>query len=187
MATVTEILATTDSRMQKSVDALIRELNSIRTGRASPALVENLMVDYYGVPTHLNQLATISAPESRLLSIEPWDKNSMVDVEKSILKSDLGLVPNNDGTQIRITIPQLTEERRRDLVRLVGAKVEEGHVSVRHIRRDSLSEIRDNEKNKEISQDESRRAQEQLQEVTDRHIARMDALREEKDAEVMEV
>ena len=182
-----DILTATDSRMKKSVGALIRELNSIRTGRASPSLVENLSVEYYGIPTPLNQLATISVPESRLLCVEPWDKNTILDIEKSILKSNLGLVPNNDGVLMRIPIPQLTEERRRELVRLVGTKVEEGHVSVRNVRRDSLSEIRKIEKDKLISQDESRKSQEQLQVITDRHIATMDSLKIEKQAEVMEV
>lgn len=182
-----DILTDTDSRMKKSVGALIRDLNSIRTGRASPALVENLTVEYYGAPTPLNQLATISVPESRLLCVEPWDKNTILDIEKSILRSNLGLVPNNDGVQLRIPLPQLTEERRRELVRLVGSKVEEGHISVRNIRRDSLSEIRKIEKDKLISRDENRKLQEQLQEITNRHIATMDSLKLEKEAEVMEV
>ncbi len=166
---------------------LVRELNSIRTGRASPALVEDLMVDYYGVPTPLNQLASISVPEARVLMIEPWDKQSMVDVEKGILKSDLGLVPNNDGTAIRLGIPTLTEDRRRELVRLVGRKVEDAHVSVRNIRRDGLETLRGMEKDKTLSKDDGRRAQEQLQAVTDGHIREMDKLRQEKETEVMEV
>ena len=166
---------------------LVRELNSIRTGRASPALVEDLMVDYYGVPTPLNQLASISVPEARVLMIEPWDKQSMVDVEKGILKSDLGLVPNNDGTAIRLGIPTLTEDRRRELVRLVGRKVEEAHVSVRNVRRDGLETLRGMEKDKTLSKDDGRRAQEQLQAVTDGHIRGMDKLRQEKETEVMEV
>ena len=187
MATATEVLAETDGRMRKSVEALGRELNSVRSGRASPALIENLTVEYYGTPTPLNQLASISVPEARVLMIQPWDKQGLADVERSILKSDLGLVPNSDGTVIRINIPTLTEERRRELVRLVGRKVEEGHISVRNIRRDSLEMIRGMEKDKALSQDDSRRAQDQLQQVTDRYIARMDALREDKEAEVMEV
>ena len=187
MATVEEVLSDTDSRMQKSVDALKRELSTIRTGRASPALVENLMVDYYGVPTPLNQLASISVPEARLLMIQPWDKQSMKDVEKGILRSDLGLTPNNDGNVIRINIPTLTEERRRDLVKLVGRKVEDANVAVRNIRRDSLTTFRNMEKNKDISQDESRRAQDQLQQVTDTYIGQTGVQRQEKEAEVMEV
>ena len=149
MATVEEVLADTEERMNKSVEALKRELSTIRTGRASPALVENLMVDYYGVPTPLNQLASISVPEARMLMIQPWDKQSMKDVEKGILRSDLGLTPNNDGSVIRINIPTLTEERRRDLVKLVGRKAEEANVAVRNIRRDSLETFRSMEKSKD--------------------------------------
>ncbi len=187
MATVEEVIADTETRMSKSVDALKRELSTIRTGRASPALVENLMVDYYGVPTPLNQLASISVPEARMLMIQPWDKQSMKDVEKGILRSDLGLTPNNDGNVIRINIPTLTEERRRDLVKLVGRKTEEANVAVRNIRRDSLETFRSMEKSKDISQDESRRAQTQLQQVTDNYIGQNGAERQEKEAEVMEV
>ena len=187
MVTEQEVLSETDSRMRKSVDSLTRELNSIRTGRASPVLVETLMVDYYGVPTPLNQLASISVPEARTLLIQPWDKQSLKDVEKGILRSDLGLVPSNDGNTIRINIPTLTEERRRELVRLVGRKVEEAHVAARNIRRDSLELFREMERNKDLSQDEGRRAQEQLQKLTDSYIDQMDALRREKETEVMEV
>ena len=187
MTTQSEVLADTSSRMEKSVDALKRELSTIRTGRASPALVENLSVDYYGVPTPLVQLASISVPEARSLLIQPWDKQTLGEVEKSILKSDLGLVPNNDGNLIRISIPMLTEERRRDLVKLVGRKVEEGHVSVRNIRRDSLETFRTMEGDKELSEDESRRAQSNLQQLTDSFMVQMDELRVKKEAEVMEV
>ena len=176
-----------DARMQKSVTALTRELNTIRTGRASPALVEGLLVDYYGAPTPLNQLASISVPEARVLMIQPWDKQALAEVERAVLKSDLALVPNNDGAVIRINIPTLTEERRRDLVRLVGRKVEDGHVAVRNVRRDALEQIRDMQKSKELSQDEARRAQAELQEITDGYIRSMDELREAKVAEVMEV
>jgi ribosome recycling factor len=149
--------------------------------------VENLMVDYYGVPTPLVQMASVSVPEARVLMIQPWDKQSLKDVEKGILRSDLGLVPNNDGNTIRINIPLLTEERRRELVKLVGRNIEDAHVSARNIRRDSLENLRDMEKNKEISQDDGKRAQEQLQKITDSHIAQMDDLRQKKEAEVMEV
>ena len=187
MVTVQEVLTETAPRMEKSVDSLGRDLNSIRTGRATPALVENLTVDYYSVPTPLNQLASISVPEPRVLMIQPWDKQSLKDVEKSILKSDLGLVPNNDGSIIRINIPTLTEERRLELVRLLRRKVEEAYVSVRNIRRDSLEQLRSMERNKDLSQDESRRAQEELQKLTDSYVSRMDSLREKKESEVMEV
>ena len=187
MATVEELIQDTESRMTGAVEALRREMNVIRTGRASPALVENLAVEYYGVPTLLNQLATISVPEARSLMIQPWDKQSLREVERSILKSDMGLVPNNDGTTIRIAIPQLTEERRRELVRLVGRKVEDAHVAARNVRRDTLDKFRKMEKDKELSQDESRRAQGDLQKVTDRFIENMDRLKAQKEEEVMEV
>ena len=187
MATVEEILSDTDSRMQKSTEALKRELNAIRTGRASPALVESLMVDYYGVPTPLNQLASVSVPEARVLMIQPWDKQALKDVEKSILKSDLGLTPNNDGNAVRINIPLLTEERRRDLAKLVRRKVEEAHVAVRNVRRDSLERFREMEKAKDVSQDEGKRAQDQLQKLTDAYISQTDTQREEKESEVLEV
>ena len=187
MATVQEVLADTDSRMQKSVEALKRDLNTVRTGRASPALIEGIMIDYYGVPTPLSQLATISIPEARALMIQPWDKQVTKDVEKGILTSDLGLVPNNDGTAIRINIPALTEERRKELVRMVGKKVEEGLVGIRNIRRDSLETLRSMEKNKEMSQDDGHRAQEQLQGITDGFSSQMNKIKSEKDSEVMEV
>jgi ribosome recycling factor len=180
-------MSETDARMKRSLEALQRELNSVRTGRATPALVENLTIEYYGVPTPLNQIAGITVPEARMLMIQPWDKQSLKDVEKGILRSDLGLVPNNDGTVIRINIPTLTEERRRELLRLVGRKLEDGHVSVRNIRRDSLEQLRSMERDKELSQDENRRAQDQLQRVTDSYIGQMDEMREAKNVEVMEV
>ena len=187
MTTQSDVLANTRSRMGMSVEALKRELSTIRTGRASPALVENLTVDYYGVPTPLVQLASITVPEARSLLIQPWDKQTLKEVEKSILKSDLGLVPNNDGNLIRISIPPLTEERRKDLVKVVRRKVQEGHVSLRNIRRDSLETFRAMKGDKELSQDESRRAQNDLQQLTDSFVAQMDELQEEKEAEVMEV
>ena len=187
MVTVNEVLGETDSRMKKSVEALSRELNSIRTGRATPALVENVMVDYYGVPTPLNQLSSISVPEARVLLIQPWDKEAHKDVEKGILKSDLGLVPNNDGNAIRVNIPIPTEERRRELVRLVGRSVEDALVAVRNIRRDSLERMRKLEKDKELSRDESKRAQDQLQQLTDSFGEQLGTLKGEKEAEVMEV
>lgn len=187
MATVEEVISDTDSRMKKSVEALQRDLNTVRTGRASPALVEGINIDYYGVPTPLNQLATISVPEARVLLIQPWDKQVMKDVEKGILTSDMGLIPNNDGTAIRINLPAPTEERRKELVRTVGRKVEEGLVSIRNIRRDSLESFRTMEKNKDLSQDESHRAQDQLQSITDNFAALMNEIKAGKESEVMEV
>ena len=187
MPEVDDILLETDDRMERSVEALVRELNSIRTGRASSALVESLVVEYYGAPTPLNQLSSISVPEARLLMIQPWDKSSIVEIEKSIMSSDLGLMPNNDGNVIRISIPQLTEERRRDLVKLVRKKIEEGHIAIRNIRRDGIETLRVMEKQKDISKDELRYGQDDLQKVTDARTSEMDTLGSAKEAEVMEV
>ena len=187
MADVDEVLDETGSRMEKSVSALERGLGTVRTGRASPRLVEGLLVDYYGVPTPLNQIASITVPEARLLMIQPWDKSAMKEVEKSIMKSDLGLMPNNDGSVIRISIPQLTEDRRRDLVKIVGRKVEDGHIAVRNIRRSGVDSFRSMERAKELSEDESHRAQSELQELTNLYIGQMDEMKKEKEQEVMEV
>ena len=187
MVTVEDVLGDSDAKMKSSVAALTRELSSIRTGRASPSLVENLMVDYYGVPTPLNQLSSISVPEARVLLIQPWDKGSLKEVEKSILTSNLGLVPNNDGNAIRVNIPILTEERRRDLVRVVGRVVEDSLVSIRNIRREGIERLRRLERDKELSQDDGRRAQGRLQQLTDAFSEQMAALKSEKEAEVMEV
>ncbi len=187
MAEVEEVLEDAGARMEKSVGALERELGSIRTGRASPRLVENLLVDYYGVPTPMNQMASISAPEARLLMIQPWDRSALKEVEKTIMRSDLGLMPNSDGAVIRISIPTLTEERRRELARLVGRKVEDGRVAVRNIRRSGVDSFRTMERNKEISEDESRRAQGDVQELTNLYIGQMDDMEKAKSAEVMEV
>ena len=174
-------------RMSKSVEALRRELAVIRTGRASPNLLDSIQVSYYGAPTPLNQLASISVPEARVLLIQVWDRGAVGDVEKAILASDLGLTPNSDGEVIRITLPVLTEERRRDLVKVVARKTEDGHVAVRNIRRSAIEELRKLEKDGEIGQDESRRSQDRVQKITDDFIGEMDGLRSEKEAEVLEV
>ena len=187
MTTEAEVLEDTRSKMDRSVTVLKRDLNSIRSARASSALVENIKVDYYGTPTELRALASISIPEARVLLIQPYDKSSLQDVEKAILKSDQGLVPNNDGTVVRINIPQLTEERRRDLVKLVGRRVEESNVAIRNIRRDSLEQLRTLEKDKDISQDEFRRLQDKLQKITDSFIERVNEQRVMKEAEMMEI
>ena len=187
MAEVEEVLEDAGARMEKSVGALDRELGSVRTGRASPRLVENLLVDYYGVPTPMNQIASITAPEARLLMIQPWDKSALKEVEKTIMRSDLGLMPNSDGSVVRISIPPLTEERRRDLARVVGRKVEDGRVAVRNIRRSGVESLRTMERNKELSEDESRRAQGEVQELTNLYIGQMDEMEKAKEAEVMEV
>ena len=182
-----DLISQTDTKMSKSVEALSRNLDTVRTGRANPALVEGILVDYYGTPTPLIQLGSISVPEPRVLMVQPWDKQAVVEVEKSILKSDIGLVPNNDGTNIRINIPELTEERRKDLAKVVRQKSEEAKVSVRNIRRDTLEQIRGMEKDKRLSADDSRQFQAQLQKLTDQHISNMDNIASKKEAEIMEV
>ena len=185
--TIDEVLPDAESRMGKAVDVLKRDLNSLRTGRATPALLENLTVDYYDVPTPLNQLATISTPEARMIVIQPWDKQALRDIEKGLLKSDMGFNPANDGNIIRIPIPPLTQERRKELVRVLRRKIEDGKMAVRNVRRDALEQLRDMERNKLVSQDENRRAQEQLQKVTDFHVAQMDQVSASKETEIMEV
>jgi len=184
---VTTLLSNAESRMQKAVEALKRDMNTVRTGRASPALVENLSIDYHGIPTPLNQLATISVPEARLLVIQPWDRQAVSAIERGILKSDLGLNPAADGVVIRLPIPQPTEERRRELVRVVKRQAEEARVAIRNIRRDVIDKLRTMERNKELSQDDNRRSQDQLQRLTDAFVTQIEALADAKEAEVMEV
>jgi ribosome recycling factor len=181
------ILTVVDKKMKAVSEGLRQELATIRTGRASPALVEHLKVDYAGVLTPLNQVAGISAPEARLLVIQPWDPGSLRNIEQAILKSDLGLNPVNDGRLIRLNIPQLSEERRQELTRVVHKRLEERRVAVRNLRRDALEEIKKAEKSKQISQDESRRAQEQLQKLTDSYIAVAEKIAQEKEKELMAV
>ena len=186
-AIIKETIADAEERMGKAIEALRRELSTIRTGRANPALVEHIRVDYYGTPTPLKQLATVMVPEARLLTIQPWDKGSLGAIEKAILKSDLGLNPSSDGAVIRLVIPQLTEDRRKELVRMVHKKVEDGRVAIRNIRRDAHEMLRDFRHEKEISEDQEFNAQEELQKVTDRFIAEADTLGEEKEQELLEV
>jgi len=181
------ILWDTEKKMQKSVELLRRELANIRTGRATPALVEHIKVEYAGVPTPLNQLAGISVPEARLIVIQPWDRSSIHSIEKAILKSDLGLTPVNDGTVIRLNIPQLTEERRQELVKVVRKRVEDKKIAIRNLRREAMDELRKLEKNKDISQDEHKRAQIQLQKLTDSAIADAEQAGQDKEVELMEV
>lgn len=176
-----------EARMKGAVRSLEDDLATIRTGRASPALVERLTVEYYGTPTPLMQLATISAPEPRLLTIKPFDPTSLKDIERAILTSDLGLTPNNDGRLIRLNIPPLTEERRHDLVRVVRNRVEEGRVSVRNVRRDVLNDLREFEKEKIISEDEYKRGEDDLQKLTDRYIEKLNETGKRKETEVLEV
>jgi ribosome recycling factor len=184
---IEDVLADAKDRMGKAVEALRKELATIRTGRAHPGLIENLRVDYYGAPTPLNQLATINVPEPRLLTIQPWDQQSLGAIEKAILKSDLGLNPSNDGSIIRLAIPQLTEERRKELVKVVRKKVEEGRVAVRNVRRDRHDELRRLQKEKEISEDAQYLAQEELQKLTDSFIQEVERVGEEKEAELLAV
>jgi len=184
---INDVLREAEGRMRRAVEALREDLMGLRTGRASPALLDRVRVDYYGTPTPLNQLATISAPEPRLLVVRPWDASAIGAIEKSILKSDLGLTPSNDGKVIRLPIPQLTEERRRELARVVSHRVEEGHVALRNIRRDSLKDLQDLEKEKLISEDDFFRGKDRLQELTDKYIKEMDDLGQQKQAEIMEV
>ncbi len=180
-------LPNTEQKMATSVDVLKRELASIRTGRATPALVEHIKVEYGGVPLPLSQIATVSAPEARLLVIQPWDRGSISSIEKAILKSDLGLNPTNDGSIIRLSIPPLTEERRHELVKLVHRRVEERRVAIRNLRREAMDELKSLEKDKDISQDERKRSQDQLQTLTDSFIAIAEQLGHDKEIELSEV
>lgn len=173
--------------MRKSLDAIQRELTTIRTGRASPALIEHLRVDYAGTVLPLNQLATITTPSASMLAVTPWDKSVMNSIEKAILKSDLSLTPVNDGRMIRINIPPLSEERRQELLKVVRRRIEEGKIALRNIRRDAHEELKAEEKNKEISQDEGKQLLNQLQKLTDACIARMEQAGKDKEKEVMEV
>lgn len=184
---VNEALKSIEDKMKHSVKMFREDLATIRTGHASPGLVEHIKVDYAGVPTPLNHIAGISAPEAGLLVIQPWDKNTIGAIEKAILKSDLGLNPSNDGNIIRIGIPPLSEERRQELIRIVHKRVEERRVVVRNLRHEALNELKKLEKDKEISQDEYHNAQEQLQKLTDGHIIDIEELGKEKEKELMEV
>ena len=184
---IDEVLAEVRERMKKTMEALQDDLLTLRTGRASPALVERLPVDYYGTPTPVNQLASIAVPEPRLLVIRPWDPSALAAIERAILKSDLGLTPSNDGKLIRLNIPRLTEERRRDLVKLVSKRVEEARVSVRNLRRDALNDLKDFEKEKMISEDDFFQGKEEIQQLTDEFIDKIDAIGKRKEEEVMEV
>jgi ribosome recycling factor len=181
------IYVETEDRMDKVISAFQRELATLRAGRATPALLDRIEVDYYGAMTPLNQLAGVTAPESRLLVIQPWDKQALGDIEKAIMKSDLGLMPNNDGNVIRLSIPQLTEERRKELVKLVRKKAEESKVGIRNVRRDANDNIKQLEKSNDISEDERRRSQDKIQELTDKKILEIDAVMAVKEQEMMEV
>jgi ribosome recycling factor len=184
---IEEVFSEAKVHMVKSIEILQRDLAGIRTGRATPMILDNIKIDYYGTQTPLKQIATISAPEARLLIIQPWDNATLGDITKAIQKSDLGLNPSSDGHIIRLPIPPLSEERRKELVKSVHKRVEEGKIALRNIRRDSLEMIRGMEKEKEISQDELKRAQNKLQEITDSFIAQTDQIAKDKESELLEV
>ena len=184
---VTELFDDATRRMDRSIDAARNEFNSVRTGRASAALLDRIQVDYYGQRTPLKQLATINAPEPRLLTIQPFDPSSVKAIDRALQESDLGLTPSNDGKVLRLPIPQLTEERRRELVKLVGRYAEDGRVAVRNIRRELMHDLKELVQNGDIGDDEERRAEERAQKLTDGHVKTIDELLKNKEAEIMEV
>jgi ribosome recycling factor len=182
-----EIVASADHKMARAVEAMERDLQGIRTGRASTSLVERIHVDYYGTPTALNQLASISVPEPHQIVIQPWDRSVLGAIEKAILKSDIGLTPNVDGTVVRLNIPQLTEERRRDLVRVVHKRMEEARVEIRNLRRDAADHLKKLERDGEVGVDDVHRFLDTIQKTTDRHIGEVDRVGGVKEQEVLEV
>ena len=184
---IDEVELQADEKMDKALEALKKELAAVRTGRANPGLVEHVQVEYYGTITPLNQISGISVPEARLIVINPWDKQALSTIEKALLKANLGLTPSNDGKVIRLAIPQLTEERRKELVKMVGKRVEEGRIEVRSVRRDAIEEMRSLQKNKQISGDDLKRGQDQIQKLTDGYIAQIADIAKNKEAELMQV
>jgi ribosome recycling factor len=187
MTAIDDFIANATTRMDKSVEAARNELNTVRTGRASAALLDRVNVDYYGQPTPLRQLATINVPEPRMLTIQPFDPNSVASIERAIQESDLGLNPSNDGKIIRLPIPQLTEERRKELVKIVRNIAEEGKVAVRNIRRDAIHHLKELSTKGDVGSDEEHRAEDQVQKLTDAHTKSIDELLEHKEQEIMEV
>ena len=184
---IKELYADTEERMKKALESVRRELASVRTGKATPALLDGIKVDYYETMTPLSQVANISVPDPRLLVIQPWEKKLIPEIVKAIHKSDLGLNPQPDANVVRLPVPPLTEERRRDLAKLVKKSAEDGKIAIRNIRRDANETLKKAEKNKDISEDESRKAQEHVQEITDEHIELLDEMVKKKEEEVMEV
>ena len=184
---IKDILSSREEKMQKTLESLKREFASLRAGRATPSLLDKVMVDYYGTPTPVNQVAKVSVPEPRMIVIQPWEKTVLHDIEKAIMKSELGLTPNSDGTAIRLAIPQLTQERRQELVKTVNKKAEEAKVALRNIRRDGNDAVKKLEKSKEIPEDEAKKGQESMQKLVDKYIKLVDAARTAKEKEVMEV
>ena len=185
--TTMEILKEAESNMKKTIEVVKKEFASLRAGRATPALLDKIMVNYYGTPTPVNQLANISVPEARLLVIQPWDKTALPEIERAILKSDLGITPASDGVVIRLAVPQLTRERRVELMKVVKKKAEEGRVAVRNIRRDTNDQLKSYQKDGEISEDDLKRKQEDVQKLTDRMIKEIDGLLSTKEQEIMQV
>ena len=184
---IKDALKEAESKMKSSVQSLEDDLAGIRTGRATPALVERLSVEYYGAPTPLQQLATFSVPEPRQILIKPFDVSSIKDIEKAIMSSDLGLTPSNDGKSIRLTLPPLTQERRQELVRIVSARVEEGRIAIRNIRRDTIKDMREFEEEKLISEDDLKRGEENAQDLTNKYIESMNEVGKRKEDEILEV
>ena len=184
---IEDFIRNATERMDKSVEATHEHFNSVRTGRAAPALLDRISIDYYGTPTPLKNLATINAPEPRMLTIQPFDPTSIKQIEKTIQESDLGLQPSNDGKLIRLPIPQLTEERRKELVKVVRTMAEEGRVAVRNVRRDAIRHLEDLVKNGDVGDDEERAAEGRVQKLTDDHTSKIDDLLKRKEAEIMEV
>jgi ribosome recycling factor len=182
-----DVYQETEDRMEKAVKALIQELNTIRTGRANPSLVDTLPVEYYGTDTPLQELASISVPEARMLLIRPYDPSSLENIERAILKSDLGLMPNNDGENIRLNLPTPTEERRKELVKVVGSKAEDTRIVIRNIRRESIRNLREFEDENLITEDDLHLGEEKVQEITDQFIEKVDQIAERKEVEIMEV
>jgi ribosome recycling factor len=187
MAAIEEFLADAKRRMDRSIEATHNEFNSIRTGRASPALLDRITIDYYGTATPLKSLASISAPEPRLLVVQPFDPSSIKNIERAVQESDLGLTPSNDGKVVRLPIPQLTEERRKDLVKVVRRVAEDGKVAIRNVRRDVMQHLKELVVNGDVGDDEERRAEQQVQKITDEHTKSIDDLLKVKEAEIMEV
>jgi ribosome recycling factor len=184
---IDELLADARERMGKSVESTDHEFGSVRTGRASPALLDRIVVDYYGAPTPLNQLSTINAPEARLLTVQPYDQSSIKTIEKAIMESDIGLTPSNDGKLIRLTIPELNEERRRELVKVVRGIAEEGRVAIRNVRRDIMHDLKELKDAGDVGADDEHRGEVELQKLTDQRIGELDEHLKTKEAEILEV
>jgi ribosome recycling factor len=184
---IDDLVADATRRMDKSVEAAVHEFNTVRTGRASAALLDRIKIDYYGTETPLQQLATINVPEPRMITIQPYDPGSIKTIERAIQESDLGLTPSNDGKLIRLPIPQLTEERRKELVKVVRHLAEEGRVAVRNVRRDVMHDLKELVRDGEVGDDEERRAEEKVQKLTDEHVGRIEELLKRKEAEILEV